>query len=571
MKFAERLKFTAAGTSAATITLSAAVAGFRTLAQAIADGALAVGDTGVPFTIDDGANNKETSLFTVTSTTVLTRTSVLASSAGGTTAAAFTGATLSVFSSMPASFASKLPVVETDTPGEAPTIVMAAAAPNNADGRKNNTLYFQTTPVNGVIAMSIKIGGVYVPVGSATPVAGDSSTGYARKVLGVSMPFGEMQTGVLTSNSSWRTVRRFPQAFKRLRCYLFNLDPVNAMTGAKACWSPSESLAGGSRPTIGGAVNNGSSYRFLFGGQLTTTLPAGPGNAIPSITVSDWLDTPSIATTDGNPYPIGYFTTLFTSTARIGYSAPLNPFQSYLEGLTGMKHAFRVHTNNGDCVEDPSLFTQSATSQFCVPMLIEVEYFTGARTLIACGDSTLQGIGNTTSAGAALMALAQLDAAGLPADACVLAETGCSAARQDLRLKNIVANTIPDIIYFQPFSVNDAGSYSGSSAATIARVDYWIAWCAANGVNLILDTPLPIVASGGTAVSGANLTALTDMTTYILSKASSKVKVLDMTSMHSAQYSGVWSATYGLDGYHPKPAGHQVRADLLVAAIKALG
>jgi len=108
MKFAERLKFTATGTSAATITLSAAVAGFRTLAQAITDGALKLGDTGVPFSIDDGAGNYETSLFTVTSTTALTRTSVLSSSAGGATPAAFTGANLSVVNSMPADFGSKL-------------------------------------------------------------------------------------------------------------------------------------------------------------------------------------------------------------------------------------------------------------------------------------------------------------------------------------------------------------------------------------------------------------------------------------------------------------------------------
>ena len=181
MKFAERLKFIATGTSAATITLSAAVAGFRTLAQAIADGVLAVGDTGVPFTIDDGAGNKETSLFTITSATVLTRTSVLSSSAGGTTAATFTGATLSAFSSMPASFASKLPAVEVD--GPTPNFVMATAAPNNADGRPNNTVYFQTVLSNGVIAMFMKIGGVYQPLGSATPAAGGSTPATAQMVI----------------------------------------------------------------------------------------------------------------------------------------------------------------------------------------------------------------------------------------------------------------------------------------------------------------------------------------------------------------------------------------------------
>lgn len=108
MKFADRLKFTATGTSAATITVGAAVAACRTLAQVIADGALTVGDTNVPFTTTDGTA-WEDSLFTVTSATVLTRTSVLASSAGGTTPATFSGA-LTVFNAVPGSILSRIPV-----------------------------------------------------------------------------------------------------------------------------------------------------------------------------------------------------------------------------------------------------------------------------------------------------------------------------------------------------------------------------------------------------------------------------------------------------------------------------
>lgn len=107
MKFVDRLKFVAAGASAATVTVSAALPGFRTLAQAISDGDLAIGDTRVPFSIEDRVGNKETSLFTVTSSTVLTRTAVLSSTRGGKTPAIFVG-TLSVFNTVPASFVSKL-------------------------------------------------------------------------------------------------------------------------------------------------------------------------------------------------------------------------------------------------------------------------------------------------------------------------------------------------------------------------------------------------------------------------------------------------------------------------------
>jgi len=96
MKFADRLKVTANGTSAAALTLGAAAANCRTLAQAIASGDLAVGDTGVPFTVDDGAGNWEDSYFTLASSTQLTRERVYRSSNNGA-AVTFSGATLTVF------------------------------------------------------------------------------------------------------------------------------------------------------------------------------------------------------------------------------------------------------------------------------------------------------------------------------------------------------------------------------------------------------------------------------------------------------------------------------------------
>jgi hypothetical protein len=107
MKFAEGLKFTAAGTSAATITVAAAVDKFRTPAQAIADGEWKIGDTRIALRIEDSVGNKETSLFKLVSGPEFVRTEVLSSTAGGKTPATFSGA-LTVFSTLPADFASKL-------------------------------------------------------------------------------------------------------------------------------------------------------------------------------------------------------------------------------------------------------------------------------------------------------------------------------------------------------------------------------------------------------------------------------------------------------------------------------
>ena len=117
MKFAARLKFASTGTNAANLAAGAAAPGCRTLAQCISDGDLAVSDAGIAFTIEDGAGNWETSLFTITSSTQITRTSVLRSSAGGTTPAVFAGSALVVFNDVPASHLSKTVTASVDSSG----------------------------------------------------------------------------------------------------------------------------------------------------------------------------------------------------------------------------------------------------------------------------------------------------------------------------------------------------------------------------------------------------------------------------------------------------------------------
>jgi hypothetical protein len=107
MKFVDRLKFTTTGTSAASISDGTAVTGCGNIAAKLAGGALALTDTSVPFGADDGAGNWELSLYNLGGSLqapTLTRTAVLASSAGGTTPATFTGATLTVFNTIPSSF-----------------------------------------------------------------------------------------------------------------------------------------------------------------------------------------------------------------------------------------------------------------------------------------------------------------------------------------------------------------------------------------------------------------------------------------------------------------------------------
>jgi hypothetical protein len=88
-KFANRLSQNTTGTSTSVVNLATTTPkGMRTLAKVIAVGAndpkaLKVGDTNVPYTIEDDAGNWLEGLYTITSETQLTRTKILDSSADG--------------------------------------------------------------------------------------------------------------------------------------------------------------------------------------------------------------------------------------------------------------------------------------------------------------------------------------------------------------------------------------------------------------------------------------------------------------------------------------------------------
>jgi hypothetical protein len=114
-------------TSAATIALGSASTGFRTVAQAIAAGDIAVGATGIAFFVRDPATGAfESGEYTITSATQLTRERVLTSS-NNNAAVAFGGASCEVYSAASASLLNAL------TSGS--DIAFATAVPLNSAGR----------------------------------------------------------------------------------------------------------------------------------------------------------------------------------------------------------------------------------------------------------------------------------------------------------------------------------------------------------------------------------------------------------------------------------------------------
>ena len=183
MNFADRVKETTTSTSAAVIVLGGAVANFRSFASS-----LAIGDTGIPVSMDDGNGNWENGEYTLTNATTLTRTAIYASSNGGAPTV-FPAGAKEVFCTLASETLNSLNA-------GMPSIVYSASAPVNADGKPNNTLYFQTGLANGLVAMFLKTGGTYIPIGSATP----ADPAYARirsALAAVSAGTGYAKVGLL--------------------------------------------------------------------------------------------------------------------------------------------------------------------------------------------------------------------------------------------------------------------------------------------------------------------------------------------------------------------------------------
>lgn len=278
MKSADRFKFTAtpatAG-SAATLNVSAAITGYRTPAQVISDSAsdplgIKVGDTGICFTSDDGAGNKETSLYTLTSTTVLTRTEVQSSTAGGTTPATFTGTTLTVTNSMSGKQASALPsvlsdsvanLIELKSPDGLSLMVVSPYAPKNTDGRRDGTIWYQTTPVGSAMVVFLKSAGAYKAM-----VNQSADTG---AVALTQVANGTFAFNAKSANTSYgnRSIHTATEALTSIKAVFANwyTPGGSAETGTTA--------ASTIKATLEYPVGSGNKYQFFFGGSATGTIP----------------------------------------------------------------------------------------------------------------------------------------------------------------------------------------------------------------------------------------------------------------------------------------------------------
>lgn len=392
-----------------------------------------------------------------------------------------------------------------------------------------------------------------------------------NKLFGQIMPAGRLSTGAVNANSTWRVAQSVPRHFTRVRCHMFNLDQAASVTGAKAQISLSQSFANGSRPTLGGVLSNAGWTQFLFAGSATVNIAAASVASVPTIVTSDWLNLDSQSITGALEYPVVYADRYLPSgnTAQVGFATPGAGWSAYVNGLSGTKHQAFFYSQTVDAVANPAAFTSNAESGAIVPMMLEFEFVESTATLMCFGDSTKEGAVNTANAGPPITVQARFDAIGKPMSSSTFANSGLTAAISYSRLVAVLAVTRPTVLYFQPYSVNDS-NYAGSQSAALTRAQQVVDLCNSKQIKCVLETPLPIVASGGAAISTSELNALRNMETGILQFESDNVKVLNMRDLHDPAKPGVWAAAYGADNAHPNVAGQTLQTDKLFTAVNAL-
>lgn len=411
---------------------------------------------------------------------------------------------------------------------------------------------------------------IAVNPGAISGVAGGGSAA-VNKLFGQIMPAGALGSGVVFGNSTWRVAQSVPKHFKRVRCHMFNIDQSTPVTGAKAQISLSESFANGSRPTLGGALSNAGWNVFLFAGASTVNIAAASVAGVPTVVTSDWLELDSQSITGALDYPVVYADRYIPTgnTAEAGTASPGAGWSAYVNGLSGTKHQAYFYVQGADAVANPAAFTSTTETTASVPMMLEFEFVEGTATLMCFGDSTKEGSFNTVNAGPPVVVQALFDAIGKPMSSATFANSGLTAALSYSRLVLILAITRPTVLYFQPYSINDS-TYVGSASAALTRAQQVVDLCNSKQIKLVLETPLPIVASGGSAISTSELNALRNMEVGILQFESTNVKVLDMRTLHDPEKPGVWAVEYGADNAHPNVAGQSLQTEKLFDAVDAL-
>jgi hypothetical protein len=239
---------------------------------------------------------------------------------------------------------------------------------------------------------------------------------------------------------------------------------------------------------------SGSWNNVLFSGTAAHSTNvaasgAGTNDAVPGDLVSDWLALPSIARTDGGTGRVLMVRQYAPAAGNTTGNRCDITGAAYTLAVTKVKAYFKA----GDCVTTPANFT--APSEWGMAPAVWFEFLTaaGVVSLLACGDSTVQGADGgpmPNVAGAARLASESLYGS------VAFANEGWASQTSTAYYANALAKLTaikPSVAAYCPWSPNDTDKYT---AAGITRMQQqalqWIEACRVAGVaKNVLLTPDP--------------------------------------------------------------------------------
>lgn len=341
-------------------------------------------------------------------------------------------------------------------------------------------------------------------------------------------------------------------------------NAVNAqVTGVRAKVGVGGVLGAAESGSVVAAAGGIWSGNILVSGSSSFNLAAGTSGDAPSWTITDWMNLPSMARTDGGTLPI-LIVRLFIPAANANRSAynyaDLNLWttESSVNG-----RVWRPRTQNVDGVTTLGNFTLagSVANYGCHPVLIQYASRKTGATVLVIGDSLYEGADASSRHGWQFLASEAASTINFPIEICTLSIGGANSTTWRTRLTAAISSIKPDIVVMPGFEINDTSTPMTDTQIRTMRGNIAIALaaCRENNATPIVGTGIPRNPTGTYGVDfGATDSLRRDLNEYW--RAADDVIIVDFDTVMAGEtdVDGQTLIADGLtdDALHPNNSGH---------------
>jgi hypothetical protein len=390
--------------------------------------------------------------------------------------------------------------------------------------------------------------------------------------------FGNQQGGGGSDSAvgtNWTTTLQMEleAPFSAVRIWVPNADTAAVATQVKVGVAVQQAAgAFGAAANIDTTAGDGF-IAATFDGQTSAYASNATPNAIPVAAAAtrptwkatDWIGIKSLARTDGGTRPLLQVRVEHVwIAANWKLTVPYINGAGWQDGVTAGGRLFRRFAQNTNGVSTPANFTSltAENSKFC-PVIVEYQLTNGMGVQhLICGDSTSEGAGASDSwYGYAQRAVYELSTPTAPREYVNAAEHSQIPDVYAQYATDMLAIAVPDVIHYQPYSVNAVSSAVTASIVRNARSNLgkMLAAALTYRPGVVVPAGLPCNAGFKSYTSDSLRRALNTEQTGLTSTVG-QVQFADVSTPYGAAVDGndQTQVVSGLtsDNVHPNDAGH---------------